>query len=345
MSAMPDSIAVTTGARLHFGFFAHQATNLAAAASNHLLERSNYGGVGMMIESPSVVVAASRSDRDVVICRELTPPEAAAAESTVARIIAQYRRSCPAQRRPPPCAIAVRRVIPSHRGLGSGTQLGMAVAQALAFLAGDGQADAPTLARRVGRGNRSAIGIHGFARGGFLVDGGKRADDEIGQLVARADLPDDWRLLLITPGASSAAGLAGQEEVTALDKLPGMPATLTERLCRLAVLEMLPAVAQCDCDWFGEALFQFGRAVGEYFRPVQGGPYADPLVTELVGWLRSVGVRGVAQTSWGPTIAVCCPSGPVAESMRERILARQTLAQSCGVHVAAPLNTGAAIQF
>ena len=219
MSAMPDSIAVTTGARLHFGFFAHQATNLAAAASNHLLERSNYGGVGMMIESPSVVVAASRSDRDVVICRELTPPEAAAAESTVARIIAQYRRSCPAQRQPPPCAIAVRRVIPSHRGLGSGTQLGMAVAQALAFLAGDGQADAPTLARRVGRGNRSAIGIHGFARGGFLVDGGKRADDEIGQLVARADLPDDWRLLLITPGASSAAGLAGQEEVTALEQV------------------------------------------------------------------------------------------------------------------------------
>ena len=77
---------------------------------------------------------------------------------------------------------------------------------------------------------------------------------------------------------------------------------------------------------------------------MQGGPYADPLVTELVGWLRSVGVRGVAQTSWGPTIAVCCPSGPVAESVRERILADKRWTD-CGVHVAAPLNTGAAIQF
>jgi beta-ribofuranosylaminobenzene 5'-phosphate synthase len=344
MSAMPDSIIVTTGARLHFGFFAHHAATTGAAEFGNGLERSNYGGIGMMIDSPSVVIAASKSDRDSVIGRDLTPQETAWSESIVARAVAEYRRSCPADHQPPPCAIAVRRVIPSHCGLGSGTQLGLAIAQALALLAGDGQADACMLARRVGRGKRSAIGIHGFARGGFLVDGGKRSADEIGALVARADIPHDWRLLLVTAGDSSVAGLAGQEEVAALEKLPGMPTSFTERLCRLAFLEMIPALAQSDCDWFGEALFQFGRAVGDYFRPVQGGAYADPLMTDLVGWLRSEGVRGIAQTSWGPTIAVCCQSAPAAESLRDRILAEERF-KRCRMQIAAPLNTGAAIQL
>jgi len=340
---MPDSIVVTTGARLHFGFFAHHAAAAGARPADQLLSRSNYGGIGLMIDSPSFVVAASKSDHDSVIGPELTPREAWV-EPAVARAVSQFRSACPAERQPPPCTMVVRRVIPNHCGLGSGTQLAMTVAQALALLGGDGQADAPTLARRVGRGKRSAIGIHGFARGGLLVDGGKRFEDEIGQLVGRADLPDDWRLLLVMPAASASTGLAGQEEVAALEKLPGMSPSLTERLCRVALLEMLPAVARSDCDWFGEALFQFGRTVGEYFRPVQGGCYADPQMAALVDWLRSEGVRGVAQTSWGPTIAVCCHNLQAAESLRARILAEPRW-RGCRVQIAAPLNTGAAIQF
>jgi beta-ribofuranosylaminobenzene 5'-phosphate synthase len=340
---MPDSIVVTTGARLHFGFFAHHAADIGVAQSDDLLAKSNYGGVGLMIDSPSFVVAVSKSDRDAVICPELTSREAWV-EAAAARAVSQYRSACPPERQPPACTIVIRRVIPNHCGLGSGTQLAIAVAQALALLAGDGQADASTLARRVARGKRSAIGIHGFARGGLLVDGGKRVEDEIGQLVGRADIPDDWRLLLIMRGNSAVAGLAGQEEVAALERLPGMPPSLTDRLCRLALLEMLPAVAQSDCDWFGEALFQFGGAVGEYFRPVQGGVYAEPLMAELVGWLRSEGIRGVAQTSWGPTLAVCCSNERSAESLRARILAEPRW-KGCQVQIAVPLNTGAAIQF
>src|SRR5262249_10607341 len=103
MSGMPDSIVVTTGARLHFGFFAHHAAGVGvgSAAPDSVLARSNYGGIGMMIDSPSVAVASSKSDRDGVLCPELPPEEAARAESTVARIVAQYRRASPSQRQPP----------------------------------------------------------------------------------------------------------------------------------------------------------------------------------------------------------------------------------------------------
>jgi beta-RFAP synthase len=293
-----------------------------------------------MIDSPSYVVAASKSDRDR---SEWSLPETSS-EGRVDRIVAHYRRICPAERLPPPCAIEVRQAIPSHSGLGSGTQLAMAIAQALALLAGDGQADAVTLARRVGRGKRSAIGIHGFARGGFLVDGGKRSEDEIGRLVTRADFPDGWRWLLVAPADKSGTGLSGQEEVQALEQLPRTPLSLTERLCHLTLLEMLPAIGACDCDWFGEALYESGRSVGDYFRPVQGGRYADPRMAELVDWLRGEGVRGVAQTSWGPTIAACCHDASRANALKDRILADDRW-QGCQAQIVRPLNTGAAIEL
>ena len=348
---MLDQIVITTGARLHFGFFAHrppapaETTEAAWALAGGLLERSNFGGIGVMIDTPAFVVAASRNDGDRVTFSETErADDAATTVSVVTRLVAQYRCACPSDRRPPPCSIDVRMMIPSHSGLGSGTQLAMAVAQALALIAGDGQADPSSLALRVARGKRSAIGVHGFGWGGFLVDGGKRAESEIGRLVARADVPDQWRWLLITPPDSSGKGLSGEEEVNALAQLPEMPPSVTERLCRLTLLEMIPALGKSDCDWFGDALFQFGRLVGDYFRPVQGGQYAEPRMAVLVDWLRSLGIRGIAQTSWGPTIAVCCPNLESAELLKNQILADDRWT-SCQAQIASPLNTGAAIQL
>jgi beta-RFAP synthase len=363
MVAMRDGIVITTGARLHFGFFAHRPlaesmiARTSAVSAGGLLEQANYGGVGLMIDSPGFVLAALRSDRDRIVCPARTtsrdPSSSPSADSTsqfdrigsrVAHLVGQYRHSCPSARQPPGCAIEIRRIIPRHSGLGSGTQLAMAVAQVLALLSADGQADATTLAQRVARGKRSAIGIHGFARGGFLVDAGKRSTDDIGRLVARADAPGDWRFLLVTPADSSGTGLSGQEEVDALERLPEMPLALTERLCRLALLEMLPALGESDIERFGEAMFEFGRSVGEYFRPVQGDAYADPCMADLVHWLRRQGVRGVAQTSWGPTIAVCCGDAERAKSLQDQILADGRW-KHCQTLIASPLNTGAAIQL
>jgi beta-ribofuranosylaminobenzene 5'-phosphate synthase len=351
MSTMPDSIVVTTGARLHFGFFAHRATGATAgqdASASHLLERTNYGGIGLMIDSPAFVIAASKSDRDHVELADRTETnssDAARVVATVATLTARYRTACPVDRPPPPCSLQIGGTIPSHCGLGSGTQLALAIAQALALLAGDGQADAPTLALRVGRGRRSAIGIHGFATGGFLVDGGKRREDEVGSLVARANVPNEWRMLLVAPAGSSewGRGLSGQEELNAFERLPGMPAALTERLCRLVLLEMLPALGRCDYEWFAEALGHFGQSVGDYFRPVQGGRYADPRMAQLVEWLRSLGIHGIAQTSWGPTIAVCCQTAAGADALQAQILANERW-DNCHTQIAGPLNTGAKLQ-
>ena len=84
----------------------------------------------------------------------------------------------------------VERAIPPHSGLGSGTQLALSVARALAELHGV-IASPPDLARAVGRAKRSAVGTWTFAGGGFVVEGGRRTglDDNAGPLLARQRVP------------------------------------------------------------------------------------------------------------------------------------------------------------
>jgi beta-RFAP synthase len=215
----------------------------------------------------------------------------------------------------PPHHLTIEAAPPEHAGLGSGTQLGLAVARALSESAGVGTLDVTDLARRVGRGKRSAIGIHGFAHGGFLVEAGKRAPEEISPLIARADFPEEWPIVLAIP--ESEPGLHGSTEVEAFRRLhrSGVPLP-TEALCRLVLHGMVPSIAERDLSTFGDALYEFNHKVGEAFASVQGGPYAGPRVTAIVDWLRKQGIRGVAQSSWGP--AVC---GIVEESQADRIVA------------------------
>jgi beta-RFAP synthase len=228
---------------------------------------------------------------------------------------------------------------PEHAGLGTGTQLGLAVAAALAEVAGLGKLPAAELARRVGRGARSALGVHGFDHGGFLVEAGKVRSDAIAPLVARLDFPDDWRVVLMLPG--DAQGLHGEGEVQAFLRLGGGPSAC-DALCRLVLLGMLPALAEGDLPAFGEGLYEFNRQVGEMFRPVQGGAYAHPRTEEAVALLCRLGVHGAGQSSWGPAVFGVAGDEGQAQSAAARLRARFGLAPD-EVLVTRAGNQGAAI--
>src|SRR5262249_51581686 len=142
--------------------------------------------------------------------------------------------------------ITIERCPREHVGLGTGTQLAMAVARALvaALALPWDDAAAWTLAKVLSRGARSAVGIHGFLHGGFLVEGGKAADSfaVLSPLLARCDFPASWRIVLVIPSAIQ--GLHGQKELDAFAKLLSSKtaATTTDALCRLVLLGILPAL-------------------------------------------------------------------------------------------------------
>jgi beta-RFAP synthase len=120
----------------------------------------------------------------------------------------------------------------------------------------------------------------------------------LGPLAVRLDFPADWPVLLAWPGEPGLHGAAERQAFAALTAPPGH----ADALCRLALLGLVPALAERDLDAFGEALHDFNRRAGEPFAAAQGGPYAGPQVAALIDWLRAEGIPGAGQSSWGPTV-------------------------------------------
>jgi beta-RFAP synthase len=190
--------------------------------------------------------------------------------------------------------------LPPHAGLGSGTQLALAVARALAELYGVAS-DARSLARAVGRGRRSAIGTWTFEDGGLVVEGGRRADrDECGPLIARVPFPPTWRCVVAIPEGTP--GISGAGEAEAFARLPAPQERDVERVAHVVLMALLPALADTDLAGFGRALTEVQEITGRWFASVQGGTYAPGASADFVRRLREWGASGVGQSSWGPAV-------------------------------------------
>jgi beta-RFAP synthase len=315
-------IRVTAPSRLHFGLL-----SLSAEVGVGL---RRFGSVGLMIEAPGISLRvesagswaasgplAERALTFALTFAQTVPPE-------VAR----------------PLHLHLERAVPEHAGLGSGTQLALSVARALALAWELPALDAVELARRVGRGRRSALGVHGFECGGFLVDGGKSDSDSLAPLLIRWSFPRPWRVVLALPPGS--AGLHGPGERDAFAQLAEQPdLARTDALCRLVLLGILPALAEGNLDTFGEAVHEFNTRVGEAFAPVQGGTYASPLVAEVVEFVRRQGVRGVGQSSWGPAVFAVVGDEERGTDLARRLAERFGLQAGQQVLVTASSERGA----
>ena len=270
------AIAIEAPARLHLGFL-----DLEGSLGRR------FGSVGLALAgiATRLTIASSAS-------LEIVGPGAARAERALAQAAAALGV-------PPLARIVIESAIPEHVGLGSGTQLGLAVAAGLARLHGRDLA-APALAATVERGARSGIGIGAFAQGGLLVDGGRAAGGEAAPIVARAEFPEDWPLLLILDEARR--GLHGAAEIAAFGALPPFPPSLAGELCRLVLMGLLPGVAERCFAAVADAIATMQARLGDYFAPAQGGGrFASPEIAEAVETLRRDGVVAVGQSSWGPT--------------------------------------------
>jgi len=307
------TVAVQSPCRLHFGLLSFPAADhWPNRVGRQTVPARRFGGVGLMVQTPGVRLTAR-------------PAPGWSAEGPLAERALEYARQFalatppPEGSPPPPRHLVVEQCPPEHAGLGTGTQLGLAVARALMVSWGVHDADVVGLAQRVGRGTRSALGVHGFAQGGFLAEAGKGTAEAVAPLVARLPFPQAWRIVLVLPRSDK--GLHGTAETRAFERLrdQGMPLARTDTLCRLVLLGMLPALAEQDLPAFGEALHDFNCLAGEAFAAVQGGTYASPRVAELVAFIRGQGVRGVGQSSWGPTAFAVAEDEGHAEHLAARI--------------------------
>jgi beta-RFAP synthase len=325
----PEAFSVSTGSRLHFGLLAYGGLPRDGGRQ--------FGGAGMMIDEPGVCLQAVPDVGDSVVIDPASDSRGVS-DRDIERMADWLATARGTDDSLPGCRIEVSRTIPSHSGLGSGTQLALAVARAVAGLH-DSAPSSIELASRVGRGRRSGIGIHGFDHGGFLVDSGGRDESDVAPLVARVDVPDEWRIVLAGP--ETGEGLSGEAEREAFVRCGEMPGETTGVLTGHLLQRVLPALHEADIEEAGEGLYEFGRLVGDSFAAVQGGCYVDSQMAALVDWARGAGIRGVGQSSWGPTIWMLVPNAAVAESVATDVAARPGVGWC---RVVRPLNRGADVR-
>jgi beta-RFAP synthase len=240
----------------------------------------------------------------------------------------------------PACSIDVLQVPPEHTGLGVGTQLGLSVATALNAFTELSQPTPLELATSVGRGLRSAVGTYGFFMGGLIAERGKLPHEAVSPLDVRVELPSAWRFVLVRP--QHIGGLHGMPEVQAFSQLPPVTREVSERLISLAREQLVPAAVHADFPTFSSALYDYCHLAGECFSPVQGGAYNGPVLQELVALILSLGVRGIGQSSWGPTLFCLLPNQLDAEACVAQL--RTKLTADCELLITPADNHGVAVR-
>ena len=349
---LPDAVEVRTPARLHIGMLSFGVPGVRS-----------FGGVGMMTDRPGVLLRLRRANR-----LEGRGPHAERA--------LKFARACMQAwgLGDVGCSLEVASAPAAHVGLGSGTQLGLAVAAGMRQLFRRAAAepgsttmpeplapkehdwvfdvhDAIELARVVGRGRRSSVGVYGFSRGGLILEAGRllaadgtSGDDacrEFSPMIARVRLPAAWRCVVIA--ARDAIGLSGPAEREAFTRLPPVAPEVTTELSRIALLELLPAAVEGKFAEFAAAVRRYGDVAGRPFASEQERLPHAPATAQLLELLGELGVEGAAQSSWGPTVMACCPSLEAAGDLVEA-LDRLGLAQHHEVVIARFDSQGAVLR-
>jgi beta-RFAP synthase len=289
-----EAVFVEAPARLHFGVL-----DLRGALGRW------FGGIGAAAPAPTLLVSAVDAD-----ALDVGGDDTARASAFASQVLAHYGVTRGVRLR-------VHRALPSHVGLGSGTQLALAVARAVTELHGI-QADPTELARVVGRARRSAIGTWTFTGGGLVVEGGRRVgQDEPAPLLARLPFPPAWRCVVAVPHAP--AGVSGADEAKAFAQLPSPPEGDVERVAYLVLMGVLPALVEGDVAMFGSALSEIQERTGRWWAPAQGGTFAPGPSASLVRCMREWGVPGVGQSSWGPAVYGILEGETAAAQLAERL--------------------------
>ena len=269
-------VQVTTTARLHLGFL-----DLAGDLGRR------FGSIGLAIdgfetrlelrEAPSLEVLGEERVRGAHIAR------------CIAESLGLDTRK----------KLIISNAIPAHAGLGSGTQLALAIATAFRRLAGlppDTREDA----RLLDRGARSGVGVALFERGGLAVDAGRGPNTEVPPVVAWMNFPRDWRILLILD--PRVEGAHDEEERQAFADLPRFSADAASEICRCTLMQILPGAAETDLEAFGDGVARIQEILGDHFAPVQGGGrFGSAPVGRVAARLKALGARGIGQSSWGPS--------------------------------------------
>ncbi len=251
------------------------------------------GGVGLALESPFIEILARENDRVLIRGKAENIDRFYAIANKFSKLTGRG------------IEIEVLSDYKPHIGLGSGTQISLAIGKSFNDLYNLGLS-IRDIAKIAGRGGTSGIGISAFEFGGFIVDAGHSKKYKRSflpssfskapppPLIARYDFPE-WDICLIIPNKS---GFYGNEELNLFERNTPLPIEEVRELSHIILMKLMPSVIEQDLDEFSQAIFRI-QEIG--FKRAEVEQYGEKM-KNLLSSLSEVGACGMSST--GPTVYV-----------------------------------------
>jgi beta-ribofuranosylaminobenzene 5'-phosphate synthase len=282
-------VTVRAGYRIHLGFYRFRDG------------RFIYGGLGAALEEPQLVVSVEPSNE----LRVDAPTEEAK------RLMTTTLRHLKADK----INLRLSGYVAHHVGLGSYTRIVLATASAVSTYLRS-EVDLIDIASSLGRGKISGVGIYSFVYGNLIADAGMiEGSNRIPPLLGVYRIPRNWHVVVTVP--EGIRGLSDYEEMPIMREIEAHP---HQDVLYKEFMRLIASVTLGDFINFSKALGKIQELTGEYFKKYQGGVFCCETVEEIVNIMKSEGLRGVGQSSWGPAVYGFVSNYVKAVEIRSRIL-------------------------
>ncbi len=245
------------------------------------------GGVGLALENPFVLIKAETAD-EVIVRGD-------------SENIGRYKAVAMKFYEKFNCGIEIEvlKDFKAHVGLGSGTQISLAIGKAYADLY-EMDMSIREIAKFVGRGGTSGIGIAAFEKGGFILDGGHSKKEKKSFLpssfskakpapiLARYDFPE-WDIYLFIPENK---GFFGMREKDLFEKNTPLKLEEVRELCHIILMKLLPSIVEEDLEDFSKAIYRI-QHIG--FKRAEISQYGD-LIKNVIELAKDYGAIGMSST-------------------------------------------------
>jgi len=331
------SLRITTPCRIHLS----------------LIDENGYtgrvdGGIGLMLDRPNVVFEASNSAEEFKIEAHKYYRESIEVINLIAsKVFKTFNVSNKNFH------FNLKRYFPSHVGLGSKTQLSLAIATAITKLKGL-NSSIEDLTKLVERGGTSGIGWRGFESGGFILDGGHdfgRGKEKETFLpssasssanpaltIVRYDIPENWRFVVVIPDVKK--GAYGDEEICVFQNYAPIPKHEINEVSHMIIMKILPGLLKKDLKCFGEGLQRI-QSLG--FKKIEI-ELQHRIVKNLLKFFEEYGLKAYGMSSFGPSVVGIVES----DSQADNLLKELQKSQKNGgghVYICKPNNIGAKIEY
>ncbi len=195
--------------------------------------------------------------------------------------------------------------IPPHVGLGSGTQLALAIGLVITQVEKI-SIDVLTIAKITGRSYFSGVGMASFFKGGFTIDSGYPFEFirenfyhkiPIKPLI-NYNLPENWRIILAIP--ERIQGFCSREiEAINIHPLIPIPRHETQEIAQIVLSKLLPSIVNKDFMNFSEAIRLTNTLGLKRYEIEIYGEYVHKIFEDLQNYNCAFGM-----SSAGPTIYI-----------------------------------------